>query len=209
MKKCNKCGTQADDQAAFCATCGSSDMSKIETLNGQPIHADTNPFPPVVPTLNAPTAPTPPVDNGHGNILAGIIGALLFSLAGAVLYFVVYQMGFIAGICGLVMFVLADFGYGLFAQTKNKTSLVRLAVSFLSMAVMIFAAEYLCLSYEIFSVFEGSIAFFEAVQLTPDFLSDPEISGAVIEDLIFAYGFGILATFGNISQVFKARKQKS
>ncbi len=206
MKKCNACATQLDDQAAFCSVCGSSDLSKIETLNGQPVDGGANATTPVMPSYPAPSAP---VDNGHGNIVAGIVGAVLFAIIGAALYFVVYQMGFIAGICGLVMFVLADFGYGLFAQTKNKTSLVRLAAAVISMLVMIFVAEYLCLSYEIFQAYkEFDVTFFEAFKATPEFLTDPEISGAVIEDLIFAYGFGLLATIGNISQVIKARKNK-
>ncbi len=210
MKKCNNCGAQTDDQALFCASCGSGNLSAIETLNGQPIAGNTNAAPAVVPPVPTAGAPSAPLGSKHGNIVAGIVGALLFSLVGGLLYFVIYQMDIIAGICGLVMFVLADFGYGLFAQTKSKTSLVRLFVAIIAMVIMIFAAEYLCLSYEIFQVYqeEFGITFFEAVKATPEFLAEPEIGDAVIEDLIFAYAFGFLATIGNITQVIKARKEE-
>ena len=135
MKKCNVCGTQTEDQTKFCAACGSSDFSVTESE-----------------IVNS-AQDVSELETGHGNIIAGIVGAFLFSLIGGLLYFVVYQIGIIAGICGLVIFVLANFGYGLFAKTKNKASLVALIVSIVSMIVMIFLAEYFCLSFEIFRVF--------------------------------------------------------
>ena len=45
------------------------------------------------------------MNKGNGNILAGAVGAFLFALIGGVLYFVVYQIGFIAGICGYNAFL--------------------------------------------------------------------------------------------------------
>ena len=36
------------------------------------------------------------------NRLAGTVGALLFSLAGGVVYFLLYQVGYIAAISGLI-----------------------------------------------------------------------------------------------------------
>ncbi len=41
------------------------------------------------------------------NLLGGLVGAALGALIGAALYVLVYQIGFIAGICGFVMAVLA------------------------------------------------------------------------------------------------------
>ena len=146
------------------------------------------------------------MNKGNGNILAGAVGAFLFALIGGVLYFVVYQIGFIAGICGLVIFILAYFGYGLFAKSA-KNSIAGLIASIVSMLIVIFAAEYFCLSYEIFQAYkELDITFFEAVRATPDFLAEPEVQSAVIEELVIAYALGILASVGNIINIVKARK---
>ncbi len=146
------------------------------------------------------------MNKGNGNIVAGAVGALLFALIGGVLYFILYQIDIIAGICGLVIFVLANFGYGLFAKSE-KNSIAGLIAAIVSMIVVIFVAEYICVSYEIYDVFkEADITLFDAIKATPDFLADSEVKSAFIKDLVFAYGFGFLATIGNIVAIVKARK---
>ncbi len=184
MKKCNTCGIAVEDAAGFCPKCGSTDLavSAVKAANSE---------------------------NGNGNIIAGVVGAFLFSLIGALLYFVVYQIGFVAGICGLAIFVLAGFGYRIFAGTKNPNSVAGLIVSVIIAAAMIFVSEYICISYEIFVVFkeEVEITFFDAVRATPEFLAEPEIRSAVIEDLLFSYVFGFIAIIGNIVNIVKAKKQ--
>ena len=146
---------------------------------------------------------------GSENILAGIVGAFLFSIMGGLLYFVLYQAGIIAGICGLVIFILANFGYGLFAKTKNNVSIVGLVASIIAMIVMIYAAEYFCISFEIFQVYKDQgITVFDAIRVTPEFLAEPEIGEAVAEDLAFAYIFGFIATISNIVNIVKERKKK-
>lgn len=141
------------------------------------------------------------------NILAGIVGAFLFSIIGGVLYFVVYELGFIAGICALVMFILANFGYGLFSGKKNgKKGVIIAAVMTL---IMIILAEMFCLSYEIFVAFkdEYEITILDAMRSVPNFLQEPEIKGDVVKDLIFAIGFGALASFSVIKNMVKGEKK--
>lgn len=192
MKKCNSCGMQVEDQATVCSLCGSHDLSELEAPQTS------------VPTQNV--TPAEP-DLGNGNVVAGIVGAFLFALLGGLLYFVIYQVGIIAGICGLAIFVLANFGYTLFAKS-NKNSMVGLVVSVVMMIVMIFVAEYTCLSYEIFKAFKAyDITFFDAVQATPQFMKEPEVIGSVLKDLGFAYLFGIIASISNIKNMAKANKK--
>ena len=211
MKNCNNCGAQVEEEINFCAACGSSDFSAVASNNQQPLpKLDEEPqsFPPIYDSIQEPSSASAS-EEGHGNITAGVVGAFLFSLIGGLLYFVVYQIGIIAGICGLVIFVLANFGYGLFAKTKNKASMVALIVSIVATIVMIFLAEYFCLSFEIFQAYkEMDITIFDAIKATPEFLAEPEISSAVTEDLAFAYIFGFLASIGNIKSIIKARKAK-
>lgn len=145
-------------------------------------------------------------DGKPENVLAGIVGAFLFSLIGGVLYFVVYELGFIAGICALVMFILSNFGYGLFSGKKNgKKGVIIAAVMTL---IMIILAEMFCLSYEIFVAFkdEYEITILDAMRSVPNFLQEPEIKGDVVKDLLFAVVFGVLATFSNVKYLLKGEK---
>ena len=41
------------------------------------------------------------------NVLAGVVGAFLFSLVGGILWFVLYQIGYVASVSGLVGVVCA------------------------------------------------------------------------------------------------------
>ncbi len=196
MKKCNKCGVLVNDTANFCNTCGSADFSLEETQNN--VNAE--------PIVSAPVNNEQPLPLNNGNVIAGIFGALLLSLVGVALYFIVYQIGFIAGICGLVIFLLAKFGYGLFAKPSNKNSIIAIVVSIITMVIMIFVAEYLCLAYEIYEIYKPiGITIVDAIFATPDFLAEPDVMGAVAGDLVFAYVFGGIAS---ISNIVNAKKKK-
>ena len=46
------------------------------------------------------------------NVFLGVIGALLFSLAGALVYFILNRVGYIASLSALVGAYCACFGYG-------------------------------------------------------------------------------------------------
>lgn len=209
MKTCNNCSTQVDDNAKFCPTCGSSNLVAQNATIQQFDQVQTN-TPVYNPAYQMENTQSYDEENsGSENILAGIVGAFLFSIIGGLLYFVIYQAGIIAGICGLVIFVLANFGYGLFAKTKNKASMVGLIASIVAMVVMIYAAEYFCISFEIFQVYKDQgITIFDAIRVTPEFLAEPEIGEAVAEDLVYAYIFGFVATISNIVNLVKERKKK-
>lgn len=203
IKKCSSCGREIDDQSKFCPYCGASSLTSAPQ---EPAEVPEQPTP-----AAEPTATEAPVIAESENVLAGIVGAFLFSLIGGLLYFVLYQIGVIAGICGLVMFILAQFGYRLLSGNKKSISIPSLITSIVVMLVMIFLAEYICLSFEIFQAYreEFDITFFDAIRATPNFLTESEVLGAVVQDLLFAYGFGIVATISSIVAVVKARKKNA
>ncbi len=134
----------------------------------------------------------------HENVIAGAVGAFLFALIGGILYFIVYQFGYIAGICGLIIVVLSMFGYGLFSG--NKSSLKGTVIAIIMSILSIVLAEYLSLSYVIYDVYKTdlSITFFEAVQMTPDFLSEPDVMTAFLKDLGIALVLGAVASAGRL-----------
>lgn len=155
-----------------------------------------------------PVAQSMPAAQGHAeNVIAGIVGAFLFSLIGGVLYFIIYQIGFIAGISGLVIFVLANFGYGLFSGKKN--SITGIIVSIICLILTTLLAEYMCIAYVIYDSFrEYDISLFTAIRSTLDFIIDPEIGilGDVTFDVLIALALGALSAFGSIRTAIRASK---
>lgn len=150
-----------------------------------------------------------PAAKEHGeNVIAGIVGALLFSLIGGALYFVIYQIGFIAGITGLVIFVLANFGYGLFSGRKN--SITGIVVSIICLILTTLLAEYMCIAYAIYDTYREyyNISFFTAIRSAFNFIIDPEINllGDVVSDVLFALVFGAISAFGTIRTAIRAGK---
>lgn len=140
------------------------------------------------------------------NVLAGIVGALLFSLIGGVAYFILYQVNFIAGICGLISVVLGSFGYGLFSGRKNTVKGVIIAI--VMTVITLFLAEYCCLSFIIYQELGElyGLTFLDAVRVTPAFLVDPDILPSVISDLAIAYLLSGIASFSTILTAVRANK---
>lgn len=202
MKNCNICGSQIDDAAKFCTVCGS------------PQEQTAQPNAPVQdPSAYAPqnTAVNEDYKGDNGNILAGIIGAALFSLAGALLYFLIYQLGYIAGICGLVIFLLAKFGYKLFSKTKDPNCKAGIIIAVLITVVVIYLAEYASVSYAILDAVHEmgytDATFADAIEATSAALEDPEAKGEFISELVMAYGFTLLACAGSIVSALKGKKK--
>ena len=187
MKQCNSCRMQLDDRAVTCPYCGSTELSPL-----------------------APRANPLEIEEGRGvgNVIAGVVGAFLFALIGGILFFVLYQIGYIAGICGLITFVLANFGYHLFAKGEKDT-LTGMITAVIMTVLVIFLAEFLSISYALFQESKEyyDITMFDAIRATPYFLKEPELLGAVVKDLLVAYALSVLGIISSISNRRKAKKR--
>jgi len=142
------------------------------------------------------------------------VGALLFSLAGAVVYFILYMMGYIASISGLIGVVCAVKGYALFSSKESKKGIVIATVIALLMIVL---SSYLCLAYEIYDVYktgfeagemEFSLTFPESVRAVPFFLEEPDIRGSYISDLLFSLFFCLIGCGSFVMNKFKNANTK-
>lgn len=173
----------------------------------EPLPADGSEVPAVFPNA-APIVPPAAVMPEHPeHVLAGVIGAFLFSLLGGGLYFLIYQLGFLAGICGLAIIALSVLGYQIFSGRKNSMKGVITAI--IMMIIVIFLAEYLCVSYEIYSVFQEEgyvVSFFSIVRTMPEFLTDPDLLRAVVFDLVLAYLLSAVAAFTYIRNALKTSR---
>lgn len=145
-------------------------------LNGEPVEAKT------------------PAEPKSENVLAGIVGAFLFALVGGVLWYVLYQIGFLAAISGIVGVICAIKGYSVFAKRESIKGVI---ISVIMAILVIVIAWYLCLSTDVYKAYqqwyaEGDIdytvTFFEAVRVAHLFLGETEILLGYLADL----GIGIL-----------------
>ncbi len=151
------------------------------------------------------------------NVLAGAVGAFLFSLVGGILWFVLYQIGFLASISGLVGVICAVKGYTIFAKTKNESKKCLIISSVIAIAVLVLA-WYLCIAYDIYLVYQEGFetgellytyTFFESVQLVPAFLEIEEVLVACLKDLGMGLIFAILGIVSYLASREKRMKQQA
>lgn len=218
-KVCKNCGMENVDNANFCEACGGNefkenaaafDPTEVKRSAPKPVENATNE------TSGEFVQAGTPVSSGAGirqtvnpaneNLLLGILGALLFSLIGAVLYFAIYQIGVIAAVCGLAIFLLANFGYVKFSKSGTITT-KGIIVSAVITLLMIFVSEYFCLSFEIYKVYKNDydINIFDAIGVTSSFLEDADIKTGFIKDLAIAYILSIVAI---VSELVKGKKAR-
>jgi hypothetical protein len=148
----------------------------------------------------------------YENKIAGLCGALLFALGGGIIYFLLYQLGYISSISGLVGAVLAMKGYALFSKKESMFGVITSAV----LALLVLAAAwYLCLAKDVYEAFQEwfaageidyTVSFGEAVQGAHLFLEDPEISRSYLGDLGMSLLFAVIGCFGNVWTALKNQK---
>ena len=153
---------------------------------------------------NTQTPPAQPVAPKEENILAGIVGAFLFSLAGGIIWFVLYQIGFLAAISGTIGVVCAIKGYSIFGKCESiKGIIISTVIAF----IVIVLAWYLCLSYDVYLAYQdwyanGEVDFtltiFESIANAHLFLSEAEIAIEYFKDLGIGLIFCVIGAFGYV-----------
>ncbi|MBE6661626.1 MAG: hypothetical protein E7605_09540 [Ruminococcaceae bacterium] len=147
------------------------------------------------------------------NVLLGVLGAFLFALAGGALWFVLYLVGFIAALSGLVGVICAIKGYSLFAKKESVKGIVIAVVMTLLVIVI---AWYFCLSYDAYIAHqqwfeEGeidyTITFLDALLGSHIYLSDPDIGPGYWGDLALGLLFCVVG--GGSYVVNKIRNAKA
>ena len=154
-----------------------------------------------------------PVSEEKENVIAGIVGAFLFALAGGVIWFVIYQLGILSAISGLITVVLANIGYRTFAKT---TSLKGVIISSIISVLVIVIAWYMALSYDVFQAFKQwyadgevdyTVTFPQAVRGAYIFLQDSEIAAGYIKDLVIGVILCIVGAFSFVRNAVRSAKR--
>ena len=147
------------------------------------------------------------------NVIAGAVGAFLFALVGGVRWFVIYLLGYLASISGLVGVICAIKGYSVFAKKESKKGIVIAVILALLVLVL---AWYLCIAYDIYQAYQGwfeqgevdfTLNFFESARAVPYFLSEPEIASAYVRDLAIGLIFAVIGAGSHVFNRIKNKKQ--
>ena len=140
-----------------------------------------------------------------GNVVTGLVGALFGALLGGVVWVLVYQLGYIAGIAGLIGSVCALKGYEKFGGKINAVGII---ISILMTIAALYFAQNISYAIEIKKALEGyDITFFEAYQALPGLMQEyGEIARAYWGELA---GGIILAAASSAVTVYGMYKNKS
>lgn len=143
------------------------------------------------------------------NVPMGILGALLFSLVGGVLYFIVYQLGYIAGIAGFVAVICAVKGYKLLGKRESVKGVIISVI--VSVVVILLAATYSVS----FSLLESLKSFYPSQTVTvlnsPIYLlramkDSGDITRIIVSELAIALLLCIVAAGSSVTRAIKSAK---
>ena len=142
-----------------------------------------------------------------GNLGTGIVGALIGALIGGILWVLVAQLGYIVGIVGLILAVLALKGYELLGGKIDKAGIVATMVIIVA---VLFLANYISLAWMIYSEFSSmyDITFFDAFRSLSEFLAFDDILIPFIRDLAVGYIFTAAASVPVIKGMYNKSNKR-
>ncbi len=163
--------------------------------------------------VEAAQAPIQPTFAPKENVLAGIVGAFLFSLAGGVVWFLLYQIGFLAALSGIVGVICAIKGYSIFAKRESVKGVV---LSSVIAFLVIVIAWYFCVAYDVYNAHQqwftdGEIDYtytvFESIRFAHHWITDgSEYAISVLKDLGIGLIFCVIGAFGYVKSAIGRAK---
>lgn len=131
------------------------------------------------------------------------------------MYFLLYQVGYIAAISGLIGVICAFKGYEVFAKKLSKFGCI---ISVVMALLVIILAWYCCLAKDVYSAYQSwfadgeidfTLTFAESLRNAYRFLSEPEISKSYVTDLIIGIFLCALGAVRPIINIVKGNKNKA
>lgn len=139
------------------------------------------------------------------NIIAGTIGALLGSLIGVALWIIVFQIGYIASICGVVLAICAMKGFELFSGRLTKSGVI---VTIIITIVMVYISNHLSYGIDIYNYYRvtENITIWDGIRSVGSFVSEiPEFKQDFIKTLCMGYGFTLLGAFSTFKSALQSK----
>ena len=125
-----------------------------------------------------------------------------------VIWFLIYQLGYIAGLAGLAIAALTIKGYELLGGKLNIAGII---ICIILTIGAVFFVQNICYSYEIYDFYKGTydITIFDAYKALPDFLENmSELKAAFIKDLVIGYLLTAVASASIFYTAFKSQNIK-
>ena len=204
---CKKCGAPLNENDKFCQHCGASVNEEIvnnETVNNQEVNNNIN----EIPNINN----TQPMNNGFvkdENVLLGIIGAFIGSLAGVVAIILLDRLGFVASIAGFAMGICTLFMYEKLAGSISKKGIV---ISIIVMVIMTLVANNIAFSIQLCSELKdlGYDPSFGKVFINLyDLMAEGLLNnGTYFGNLVLLYLFTALGAFGTLKNKLQMIKNR-
>lgn len=141
------------------------------------------------------------------NYAGGIVGAVLGSLAGALIWVLASQFGYIVGVSGLAFVIGGLYG---FKKLGGKLNVAGFIISVVIAAAMLYFAENISLAILIFNEFKDTydISFFDAFRAIPEVLKDHDVFSGFAYDLAIGYLFLVIGGFSSAVSMFKEANLK-
>lgn len=138
-------------------------------------------------------------------VLPGLIGALLGVIPGVLLWILLGQLGYIAGICGWLMVRGAIFGYTKLAGGIDRKGEIFATIIAVFMPLV---SEYLGIAVSVYRTFHkvDGTTVLDSLASVPLNLSDPDILRGIIINLVIGY---VLFAIGFIRFKPKQKSQPS
>lgn len=143
------------------------------------------------------------------NVLAGIVGAFLFSLAGGAVWVLLSFLNFYAGFSGLIGVVCAVQGYKIFSGKLTKRGVV---ISFVTALLVLVIAWYCCFAKDIYFAFKDWYAAGEVNYLPTYlqclssgfvFLGNAEIAVPYFGSLLMGLLFAVIGSISYFLTTFR------
>ncbi|MGL5354727.1 MAG: hypothetical protein ACRDA5_15650, partial [Clostridium sp.] len=144
-------------------------------------------------------------DISGSNIITGTIGALLGSLVGVALWVIVFQLGYIASICGMIIAICAMKGFQLFGGKLNKSGII---ITLIITIAMVYLSNYLSYSIDVYNAFKATedITVFDAIRNLGNLFAEfPDLKSEFNKNLLMGYGFTLLGTFSIFKNALKSK----
>lgn len=122
----------------------------------------------------------------YENYALGILGALVGTALGMIVWIILSVIGIISIFGGMCIAGGAFLGYLIASGDMSK---VGITVSTVMVIAAVAIAEYISMGFSVMSVLD--VGFFDAMDILPLFLEDSEVLGAFIKDLVIGYVFAL------------------
>ncbi|MBR1757780.1 MAG: hypothetical protein IJ744_03520 [Lachnospiraceae bacterium] len=137
----------------------------------------------------------------NSNIIAGAVGAFLGALVGAAVYVLMYRLGYISALGGLVMAVLALLLYEKFGGCLDKKGVICCIVI---LVLMVYVSNRLAWAWEAYDALKDyGWSFTDCFRDLSYILEESELTGSFYKDLAIGLAFTALGAARKIIDAFR------